>query len=449
MNWLERQSRKTPNKKFINNLTFLETYERVTDLASRLCVYIKNQKRVALCANNSEDTAIFFLALQVLEIEVLMLNTRLTDDEINKQLGALGIHVVFSQNNRFISFKEVYQNDRQDKFRIAREFHPEQIAVIMNTSATTGKFKSVPLRWKQFDAHVKASAQSLGMAENDNWLMVLPMYHIGGLTILLRSLYNGTSTTIIERFDEEQVLELIDSKAINMLSIVPTLLVRIIDRIERHDLRVVLVGGEFIPLTLIEKSLEKNIPIYKTYGMTETTSQSVTFPVLKYPQKIDSVGVPLPGVTIRIQGPDEEGIGEVLIQSPMLMDGYLGKEKISGLFNTEDVGYIDQDGFLYILDRRKNIIISGGENIYPQEIENILYANPKISGCAVVGRNDPNWGQVPVLFVVSELNEEDIFNYLAGKIAKYKLPREIIHLDELPKNALGKIVRKDLIPRIQ
>jgi len=155
--------------------------------------------------------------------------------------------------------------------------------------------------------------------------------------------------------------------------------------------------------------------------------------------------LPLPGVTIHINNPDEAGIGEVYIESPMLMDGYLGKEPVAGFFNSQDIGYLDDDGYLYILDRRENIIISGGENIYPQEIENVLYAHPAITECAVVGMRDDQWGQVPVLFVVTAMDDDAIVNYLGEKIAKYKLPKKIIHLAELPKNATGKILKKNLV----
>ena len=165
---------------------------------------------------------------------------------------------------------------------------------------------------------------------------------------------------------------------------------------------------------------------------------------IKYPKKIDSVGLPLEKVDIRIKNADEKGIGEVFIKSPMLMDGYIGKDDVLGFFNTEDVGYIDEDGFVYILDRRKNIIISGGENIYPKEIENILYNHPKINECAVVGKKDETWGQVPVLYVVSSLDEAEILEYLSSKLAKYKIPKEIIFLKELPKNSVGKILKKNL-----
>ncbi len=445
MNWLKIQAWQKPNKQFINELTFKEIDARVTDLAGRIYPFVQGQRRVALYAHNSVETVLFFLALQAMQIEVLMLNNRLTREEIDNKIKALNIRVVFSQDDTFISFKKVFHAAGRENVRLAGALNPEQIAVIMDTSATNGEFKSVPLRWKQFYAHVQASQKSLGVTEEDNWLLVLPIYHISGLTILLRSLYNGTSVTLMEKFNEEHTLHLIADGSINMLSIVPTMLNRIIDRINKHNLRVMLVGGEFIPKPLVEICLAKKIPIYKTYGMTETTSQSATFCVVDAPQKLDSVGLPLPGVTICINHPDEAGIGEILIRSPMLMDGYLGQEPAAGFFNTRDIGYVDEDGYLYILDRRENIIISGGENIYPREIENVLYAHPAITECAVVGVKDEKWGQVPVLFVVSSLDNHSIANYLVQKIAGYKLPKKIIHLTELPKSATNKILKKKLV----
>ncbi len=452
MNWLTKQALQKPDKKFLNELTFKEVDKRVTDLVGRLYRFVKGERRVALYSNNSVAMALFYLALQALQIEVLMLNTRLASEEISKKLRTLSIRVVFSQEDTFASFKDtfisfdkVYQSETTENIQLADEYNPEQIAVIMDTSATSGEYKSVPLRWKQFAAHVQASQQRLGVTEEDNWLIVLPMYHISGLTILMRSLYNGTSVTLMEKFDEEQTLKWIEEGAINMLSLVPTMFIRIVDRIHQHHLRMVLVSGEFIPKPLVETCLANKIPIYKSYGMTETTSQSTTFCVLENPLKLESVGLPLPGVTLHINNPDQAGIGEVLIQSSMVMDGYLGKEPLDGFLNTEDIGYVDEEGFLYILDRRKNIIISGGENIYPQEIENVLYAHPAVSECAIVGIKDEKWGQVPVLFVVSSLEDESIINYLAKRIAKYKLPKKIFHLEELPKNATGKILKKNLV----
>lgn len=217
MNWLNQQALQNPNKKFLNELTFKEVDQRVTDLAGRLYRFVKDEQRVALYANNSEGMAVFYLALQALQIEVLMLNTHLTQEEISQKLKKLKIKRVFSQDDPFIlsqrlgesrvffTFAEVLQSEIAENVKCADEYNPEQIAVIMDTSATSGEYKSVPLRWKQFYSHVQASQQRLGVTEEDNWLLVLPMYHVSGLTILMRSLYNGTRITLMEKFDEEKL----------------------------------------------------------------------------------------------------------------------------------------------------------------------------------------------------------------------------------------------------
>ena len=325
----------------------------------------------------------------------------------------------------------------------------EKVFCIINTSATTGKFKSVPVRWSQIESHVKASAKVLGVEEDDNWLVVLPMFHVSGLSIILRTLYNGTRATIREKFSEQVVLEALKTDEVTMVSLVPTVLQRIVERIQAPTLRAILLGGEFIPMPLLQECAQRNLPVYKTYGMSETFAQSTTFSIQEYPNKLASVGYPLQGVTIEIRNPDEEGVGEVWLSSPMLMKGYLNKEPIKGAFNTDDIGYVDKNGFLYLLNRRKDIIISGGENIYPKEIEDVLYGMNGILECAVIPVSDPKWGQVPVLCVVTNRSEEDISQYLLSRLAKYKVPKRMIYFDALPKNSMGKILRQDLIHTVE
>ena len=325
----------------------------------------------------------------------------------------------------------------------------EKVFCIINTSATTGKFKSVPVRWSQIETHVKASANVLSVEEDDNWLVVLPMFHVSGLSIILRTLYNGTRATIREKFSEQVVLEALETDEVTMVSLVPTVLQRIVERIQAPTLRAILLGGEFIPMPLLQECVQRNLPVYKTYGMSETFAQSTTFSIQEYPNKLASVGYPLQGVTIEIRNPDEEGVGEVWLSSPMLMKGYLNKEPIKGAFNTDDIGYVDEDGFLFLLNRRKDIIISGGENIYPKEIEDVLYGMDGILECAVIPVSDPKWGQVPVLCVVTNRSEEDISQYLLSRLAKYKVPKRMIYFDALPKNSMGKILRQDLIHTVE
>ena len=321
-------------------------------------------------------------------------------------------------------------------------FEDRDIAIIMNTSATTGQFKSVPLRWGQIRAHVQASKEVLGKTEQDNWLMVLPIFHVSGLSILLRSLYNGTAVTILPKYDEAQVLKLIESENINMMSLVPTILTQLEPSISHHKLRVILLGGEFIPMALIDACEKKSLPIYKTYGMTETFSQSVTFSVLDYPHKRDSVGKPLPGMQVRIDKPDADGVGEIHLTGPMVMTGYIDKEPIDGDLNTDDIGYVDEDGFVYILNRRKDLIISGGENIYPKELEDLVYTLPSVKECAVVPVPDPKWGQVPALFVAfhdgESMTADEIVSFMTKSLAKYKVPKYVNILSALPRNGTGK-----------
>lgn len=281
--------------------------------------------------------------------------------------------------------------------------------------------------------------------------MVLPLFHVSGLSILMRSLYNGTAMTIMEFYDEEQVLQYIHDGRINMMSLVPTILKNLEPRITHHQLRVILLGGEFIPRPLVDACVAKQLPIYKTYGMTETFSQSVTMPVLSNLNKLDSVGKPLPGMTVHIVTPDADGVGGIHLSGPMVMSGYINGEPIHGDFNTDDMGYLDEDGFLYILNRRTDLIISGGENIYPKEIEDTVYAMQGVKECAVIPVADAKWGQVPALFVAfddidalgSDL-EMIVRDYISSKLAKYKVPKYITIMNALPRNGTGKIVRKSL-----
>lgn len=463
MNWLYEHSQNIPDKRFINNLTFKQVYLKTMQLSIRLKEIIGNEKKVAVISNNSQEFALIILSLMNLNVETLLLNSKLKKDEIEKALKNLNINLVFSEDNRYISFKEVFNEKGIKEEVFEKEIgengiveidafkQEDRVLFIMNTSATTGEFKSVPIRLSSIKSHVIASKKALGCREDDNWLLVLPMFHIGGLCVLLRSLYNGTNVTILESFKEDEVLRLINNCNVNMASMVPTMLRRIIDRIYSHKLRVMLLGGEFIEDELVKKSVNLNIPIYKSYGMTETTSQVVSFNVIENIEKLKSVGKPLETVEIKIckSSPleyTEEGylIGDIKLKTPMLMKGYINKKNISGYFNTGDIGYLDNDGFLYILDRRSNLIISGGENIYPLEIENVLYNNPNIEECAIVPKKDKKWGEVPVLYVVTNLTFDEIIAYLKEHLANYKLPKEIIFMDSLPKSSTGKILKKFL-----
>ena len=457
MDWLRYGAEHYPNRKCINEYTYNDIYRGVVHVARKLEPL--QASRIAILSDNSVMMAIYVLATMVVHKELLLLNVHLKPKEIESQLAQLDVTTVLHSVERreqltnsistivFESLESILSDvEADDTFDWT--FEDRDIAAIMNTSATTGQFKSVPLRWGQIRAHVQASKEVLGKTEQDNWLMVLPLFHVSGLSILLRSLYNGTAVTILPKYDKAQVLKLIESENINMMSLVPTILTQLEPSITHHKLRVILLGGEFIPMALIDACEKKSLPIYKTYGMTETFSQSVTFSVLDYPHKRDSVGKPLPGMQVRIDKPDADGVGEIHLTGPLVMTGYIDKEPIDGDLNTDDIGYVDKDGFVYILNRRKDLIISGGENIYPKELEDLVYTLPSVKECAVVPVPDPKWGQVPALFVAfhdgESMTADAILSFMTKSLAKYKVPKYVKILPALPRNGTGKIVRNEL-----
>ena len=452
MDWLRYGAEHYPNRICINEYTYNDIYRGVVHVARKL--ELLEASRIAILSDNSVTMAIYVLATMVVHKELLLLNVHLKPKEIENQLAQLDVTALLHSVERreqlpdsistivFESLERILSDEEaEDTFDWT--FEDRDIAAIMNTSATTGQFKSVPLRWGQIRAHVQASQKVLGRTEKDNWLMVLPLFHVSGLSILMRSLYNGTAVTILPKYDEAQVLKLIESENINMMSLVPTILTQLEPSISHHKLRVILLGGEFIPMALIDACEKKSLPIYKTYGMTETFSQSVTFSVLNYPHKRDSVGKPLPGMQVRIDKPDADGIGEIHLTGPMVMTGYINKEPIDGDLNTDDIGYVDEDGFVYILNRRKDLIISGGENIYPKELEDLVYTLPSVKECAVVPVLDPKWGQVPALFVAfhdgESMTSDEILSFMTKSLAKYKVPKYVKILPALPRNGTGKI----------
>ena len=457
MDWLRYGAEHYPNRICINEYTYNDIYRGVVHVARKL--ELLGASRIAILSDNSVTMAIYVLATMVVHKELLLLNVHLKPKEIKNQLAQLDVTTVLHSVERreqlpnsistivFESLERILSDEEADD-TFDWTFEDRDIAIIMNTSATTGQFKSVPLRWGQIRAHVQASKEVLGKTEQDNWLMILPLFHVSGLSILLRSLYNGTAVTILPKYDEAQVLKLIESENINMMSLVPTILTQLEPSITHHKLRVILLGGEFIPMALIDACEKKSLPIYKTYGMTETFSQSVTFSVLDYPHKRDSVGKPLPGMQVRIDKPDADGVGEIHLTGPMVMTGYIDKEPIDSDLNTDDIGYVDEDGFVYILNRRKDLIISGGENIYPKELEDLVYTLPSVKECAVVPVPDPKWGQVPALFVAfhdgESMTSDEILSFMTNSLAKYKIPKYVKILPALPRNGTGKIVRNEL-----
>ncbi len=345
----------------------------------------------------------------------------------------------------------------------AEPISPEARLAILYTSGTTGQPKGACLSFGNFLASAGASALHLGASADDRWLACLPLFHVGGLAILSRSVLAGSAVVLHERFDAEAVNRALERDAITHVSLVPTMLRRVLEvRGERpapSTLRCVLVGGGPAPPALLEQARKLGFPIAATYGLTEATSQVATqLPQASSPGE-QMAAPPLPGIEVRIEGETGEVLaagraGEICVRGPTVMTGYLGRPEETaralrgGWLHTGDVGLIDARGWLRVLDRRQDLVVSGGENIYPTEIEAVLAAHPEVAEAAVGGEPDADLGQRVVAAVVlrpgARCDEDALRAFCRGRLAGYKVPRRLLFVAELPRTSSGKVLRRCL-----
>ena len=305
---------------------------------------------------------------------------------------------------------------------------PPGTRTVIFTSGTTGEPKAVALTAANHEASAIASAWNLGVAPDDRWLCCLPLWHVGGLAVLIRSAVYGTTAILHDGFDAERVRAEIESGSATVVSLVGTMLHRLVDAglSEWPALRVALVGGGPVPAPLVEWAARTGFPLVQTYGMTETASQVVTG------------GRPLLGVDLRIS----EG-GEILVRGPMVAPGAAGAD---GWLHTGDRGRLDSDGALVVEGRLDDMIVTGGENVAAAEVEDALLAHPAVADAGVVGRPDPEWGEAIVAHVVlrEPAGDEELREHCRARLAPFKVPKELVRHDQLPRNAAGKLLRRSL-----
>src|SRR3954454_18335826 len=301
----------------------------------------------------------------------------------------------------------------------------DAVALRMFTSGTTSAPKPVALTYGNLLYSAMGSALALGLDEHERWLCPLPLAHVGGLSILVRSAIYATTAVVHERWDTDRALDALRSNQITVASLVPTQLARLLDAGLRRPpaLRWILLGGAPAPPALLERARDAGVPVAETYGMTEAASQIVTF------------GRPLPFATVEL-APD----GEIVVAGLTVSGG--------GPLRTGDLGAYDADGRLRVVGRKADTIVSGGENVAPQEVEAVLAAHPAIADAAVVGRPDPEWGGALGALVVARTREppapEELHRFCRERLAAFKVPKRFEAVPELPRNAAGKLSRKDL-----
>ncbi len=324
---------------------------------------------------------------------------------------------------------------------------------VLFTSGTTGQPKGARLPVRALLASAAASRANLGGSEEDRWLCNLPLFHVGGLAMVVRCAVDGAALVLHRRFDALQTARALSQGGITHASLVARTLTLALEAGARPGvLRAVLVGGGPLAPELASKARAAGFPVLQTYGLTEACSQVAT----ERPGEADGItaGPALPGVELRIVKVDGQaaGVGEagdIDVRGPTLMAGYLEDEAASaealteGWLHTGDVGSLDANGRLRVLARRLDLIISGGENVYPAEVEALLCSHPAVVEAAVVGRPDATWGEVPVAAVVLRpgARPEGLFEWLRGRLAGFKVPADVVALRVLPRTAAEKVDR--------
>lgn len=448
---------------------------------------------VALLGHNSPEYAEILLAASAAGCVVLPLNWRLAADEVAYIVEHSGAVVLFADAElghvaqaslakvarrvdlvgigagwaRIPASNEI--RDASDP-RTPVDVGGDELARLMYTSGTTGRPKGVMIThgnvlWKNI-----AHARELGITDRDTGLVVGPLYHVGALDITFTThVFAGGGVILHRRFDASAALEDFESGRVDTAWLAPAMLRAILVEAEKRSVvcdavRCIVGGGEKTPLPMFERiwSVFPEAWYADAYGLTETVSGDTFLPRRSARAKAGSVGVPCLGIEVAVL--DDDGAacaagvaGEVVLRGPKVAVGYWNDVEASGRafrdgwFHTGDVGFLDDDGYLTLVDRLKDMIISGGENIASAEIERVLYEHPAVAEAAAVGRPDERWGEVPVAHVVlapgHDVDGTALITHCAERLAKYKVPREVVFVSELPRNPSGKILKRELRAR--
>jgi fatty-acyl-CoA synthase len=496
-NWIRQWSTIRPNATAIISddvpFTYLELDKRINRLARfLLSAGIRKGDRVATLLHNRKEYIEIFFALSKLGAIIVPLNWRLTVSEIEFILRDSGTKMVFFEPEFTQSIDALRAQGAVNtciecigpRASAGTEIPPwaveyegsigsqmdtepaikEQVGdadphIIMYTSGTTGQPKGAVLSHRKTFFNVLNSDMFFDLTTKDIMIIARPMFHSGGLIVESAPvLYKGGTIVVKRRFSPIEILETVQRYKVTLLELPATVYQFILNQchIENYDLRSIrccFTGGERVPVHLLKELAERGIVVSQIYGLTEA-STLFWLPTEEAREKMGSVGHPIFHGKVKIV--DKEGnsvkpgqTGEVTVKGPIVMSGYWGRPDLTnevikdGWLHTGDLARTDDEGFVFIMDRSKDMFISGGENVYPAEIEKVLLSHPEIADAAVVGVDDDKWGEVGKAFVVVKDNgtmaEESITAFLTEHLAKYKIPKYIEFMDELPKTASGKI----------
>ncbi|MBM3179611.1 MAG: o-succinylbenzoate--CoA ligase [Chloroflexi bacterium] len=475
--WLAERAAQKPDAPALEFMGQKWNYEFLNNWVEALVDGFKKREinkgaRIGIYLSNQPVYVALIHALARIGAVAVPLNTRLAQAELEWQIQQSQCEFLVCNQDFFLSGSELIGSEERilvsDDFptpqhaarpaRTRSELRPDSVQGIFFTSGTTGFPKGAMLTFDNHHASALASAERLGLDPRDRWLLTMPLYHIGGMAIVFRAAIYGITIVLHSGFDVDAVHHALMYENITHVSLVPTMLHRLLEKYPDFkpspSLRAILLGGAGAPASLLEKAITLNLPIALTYGLTEAASQAATSTPEQTRAKPGSVGKPLQGTIISIV--DESGkslpngeVGEIVVSGKTVMRGYLGKSRLRSPrrgkrdLHTGDIGYLDTDGDLWILTRRIDLIVSGGENVYPEEVERALMKHPAVSEACVVGVPDLEWGQSVAAAVVlhGACDGETLIRFLREQVAGYKVPRQIVFVESLPHTASGKLMR--------
>lgn len=489
--WIKKWSNIKPDKIAMIGEDEQWTYKQLNEKVEGVLHFlredlnVKKGDKIAILSQNSAEFIALLFAIAALQCVAVPLNVRLTKKELAYQINDSQTSYLFYEE----TFAEVsgqlaqqmkcqaVSMDRLASLKFAinvsginYEVDENEPFIICYTSGTTGSPKGAVLTQNNMFYNALNNITAINITSDDRTIVLLPLFHIGGIGLFaFPTLFAGGTIVIAHKFDPDKVLQMLERERVTVVMGVPVMFQSMIDHPSFHQtdlssVRLFYSGGAPCPIPLIQRYMDKGFTFGQGFGLTETSPTVFMLPIADIQRKMGSVGKPALFCDVKIVNESGEPVGanevgHLLVKGNNVFKEYWNlenetKKAFQGdWFITGDLASMDEEGFVYIAGREKEMIISGGENIYPLEIEKVILSIEKIHEVAVIGMEDQKWGEVPVAFVVLKdgeiMTKEAILSYCENHLAKYKIPKRVHFLNELPRNSTGKIQKNKLVHLIE
>lgn len=485
--WIQKWAYTHPDRTAVisgnGEVTYRQLNKMVDTAARKIQETLRGRKgeRIAILSHNRIEYIVLLFAIAKTECVAVPLNIRLSAKELIFQLNDSGSRLLFAEkeNMEFAAslveqsnleclgfMEELCQGSLGESPNLESRIDEDAPYIICYTSGTTGKPKGAVLTQSNMFWNAVNNKLAIDLTSEDRCIVLLPLFHIGGIGLFaFPSLFSGGTIVIPGKFEPEKALSMIETYKVTIVMGVPTIHQALLTSPAFHtadlnSVRWFYNGGAPCPRELIDAYFDRGFLFGQGFGMTETSPTLFMLTKEDAPRKRGSIGKPVLFSEYKLI--DSEGnevekgeVGELAVKGPNIMKEYWNRSEATkdalkdGWLLTGDLAKTDDEGFLFIAGRKKEMIISGGENIYPLEVEQVISQMKGVAEAAVVGNADPLWGEVPAAYIVKEngsaLTEGDVIQYCQGNLAKYKIPKKVIFLKEMPKNATGKIQKTKLI----